>query len=156
MNAEEAIVAVLHKDRELEAAELYDRAQRLYDGTRNALLAARWRLTDSGEVMYIATRNTYRLRSEVRREIAAAAKREQRGMSGREAILRVLADNDGEMEPEELYDAAQKLHGGNRQAVRAARYQLENDDPPRIAWVVMRQVYKLTRAGWDEVEELDE
>lgn len=155
LSARDAILKVLRRDGELAARTLYDRAEKLFKGDRRTLIAARWRLENEDDaIFYVVTHGAYRLRSGVKKELAAEEKRAERGPSGRDAVLLALAANDGEMEPEDLYDAAQKLHGGDRQAVRSGRYQLVSEGLVRL--VETRGTYKLTRAGRGAVEELDE
>lgn len=154
--AKEALLRVLAEHAELHPSALYDEAQKLYGGDRRSLFGARWRLEYEDEaIRYISTRDAYKLSADAKKGLAKEERRAERGMSRREAILRALADNDSGLTPEDLYDAAQKLHGGERQALHAARYQMQNEDPPLIKWLVTQQVYKLTRAGRDAFDDLD-
>lgn len=67
-------------------------------------------------------------------------------MNGIEAILKALKNHDGELEPEKLYDIAERFSHISRQGVRSARYRLELEG--YINWISSRGVYRLSAIGW--------
>jgi hypothetical protein len=73
-------------------------------------------------------------------------------MSGIEAILNALKNHDGELEPENLYNIAERNSRISRKGVRNARYRLVLDG--HINWISSRRVYRLTASGWKEIDKL--
>ena len=73
-------------------------------------------------------------------------------MTGIEAILKALKNNSGELDPEDLYNIAERKSHISRIGVRNARYRLERTG--RINWISSRGVYKLTPRGWNEIDRL--
>lgn len=73
-------------------------------------------------------------------------------MSGIGAILNALKNHDGELEPEKLYNIAERNSRITRKGVRNARYRLVLDG--HIKWISSRGVYRLTVSGWKEIDKL--
>lgn len=150
MSAKGAILKVLEDNGEMGASALYDEAQRYYAGDRRALMAARWRLeTEDDAIRFVYTRGVYKLRTGVstkRKPSRAPAG----GLTGREAILRALANNDGELDAGGLYDVAEMMCDCKRNSLAGIRSAMEEDG--LMMFISTRGTYKLTRAGRKELE----
>jgi hypothetical protein len=125
----------------------YDEAQKYYKGDRRALMAARWRLeTEEDAIWFVQSRGVYKQRSGTKREREPSEK-----MTGRVALLSVLARHGGELPVSELFDVAEKMCACTRNSLAGIRSQLETDG--LLTYVLSRGTYKLTRAGRQEVED---
>jgi hypothetical protein len=153
MSAKGAILKVLEDNGEMGASALYDEAQRYYAGDRRALMAARWRLeTEDDAIGFVYARGVYKLRSGAR-STHKPSRASASGLTGREAILRALADNDDELDASSLYDAAEKMCDCRRNSLAGIRSAMEEDG--LMMFISTRGTYKLTRAGRKELKRYD-